>query len=37
MLATFSQPNTGVNLNLQQPFYQTMAYGLNISPMGSGV
>jgi hypothetical protein len=36
-LATFSQPNTGVNLNLQQLFYQTMAYGLNISPMGSGV
>jgi hypothetical protein len=26
-----------VNLNLQQPFYQTMSYGPNIPPMGSGI
>jgi hypothetical protein len=31
------QLNLGVNSNLQQPFYQTMAYGPNIPPMGSGV
>jgi hypothetical protein len=31
------QPNLGVNSNLQQPFYQTMVYGPNIPPMGSGV
>jgi hypothetical protein len=37
MLANMSQPNPMVNLNFQQPYYQTMAYGLNITPMGSGV
>jgi hypothetical protein len=37
MLANMSQPNPVVNLNFQQPYYQTMAYGLNITPMGSGV
>jgi hypothetical protein len=26
-----------MNLNLQQPFYQTMAYGPNIHPMGNGI
>jgi hypothetical protein len=36
-LANVSQPNPGVNLNFQQPYYQTMAYGPNIPPMGSGV
>jgi hypothetical protein len=36
-LANVSQPNLGTNLNLQQPFYQTMAYGPNIPPMGSGI
>jgi hypothetical protein len=28
---------TNPNLNFQQPYYQTMAYGLNIPPMGMGV
>jgi hypothetical protein len=36
ILANVGQPNPGVNLNLQQPFYQTMAYGPNIPPIGSG-
>jgi hypothetical protein len=37
LLANVSQPGTWGNLNLQQPFYKTVAYGPNISPMGSGV
>jgi hypothetical protein len=37
ILSNMGQPNPGANLNLQQPFYQTMAYGPNIPPMGSGV
>jgi hypothetical protein len=28
---------TNRNLNFQQPYYQTMAYGPNITPMGTGV
>jgi hypothetical protein len=32
-----TQPNLGVSPNFQQPYYQTMAYGPNISPMGMGV
>jgi hypothetical protein len=37
ILTNVGQPNPQVNPNLQQPFYQTMAYGPNIPPMGSGV
>jgi hypothetical protein len=37
VLANVSQPSQGVNLNLQQPFYQTMSYGPNIAPMGNGI
>jgi hypothetical protein len=37
MLANVNQPNSRVNLNLQQPFYQTMAYGANMSLTGSGM
>jgi hypothetical protein len=37
MLANVSQPNPGVNLNLQQPYYQTMAYGPKIPPMGNNI
>jgi hypothetical protein len=36
-LLNVGQPNLGVNSNLQQPFYQIMAYGPNIPSMGSGV
>jgi hypothetical protein len=36
-LANVSQPNPRVNLNLQQPFYQTMAYERNVHPMGSDI
>jgi hypothetical protein len=32
-----TQPNPGVSPNFQQPYYQTMAYGPNISPMGMDV
>jgi hypothetical protein len=32
-----TQPNPGVSPNIQQPYYQTMAYGPNIPPMGTGV
>jgi hypothetical protein len=32
-----TQPNSGVSPNFQQPYYQTMAYGPNIPPMGTGV
>jgi hypothetical protein len=28
---------TNPNLNFQQPYYQSMSYGLNIPPMGTGV
>jgi hypothetical protein len=28
---------TNPNLNFQQPYYQTMAYGLNIPPTGTGI
>jgi hypothetical protein len=34
LLAHTTQPNLGVSLNFQQPYYQTMAYGPNIPPMG---
>jgi hypothetical protein len=37
VLANMGQRNMGADLNLQQPFYQTMAYGPNIPLMGSGV
>jgi hypothetical protein len=37
MLANVNQGSPRANLNLQQPFYQTMAYGPNIPPMGNGV
>jgi hypothetical protein len=37
MLANVNQPSSGFNLNLQQPFYQTKAYGPNMTPMGSGM
>jgi hypothetical protein len=36
ILANHSQSSPGGNLNLQQPYYQTMAYGPNIPPMGNG-
>jgi hypothetical protein len=36
-LANVSQTNPGVNLSLQQPYYQTMAYRPNIPPMGCGI
>jgi hypothetical protein len=36
-LVNVSQPNHGGSMNLSQPFYQTMAYGLNMPPMGSGI
>jgi hypothetical protein len=32
-----TQLNPGVSSNFQQPYYQTMAYGSNIPPMGTGV
>jgi hypothetical protein len=32
-----TQPNLGVSPNFQQPYYQTMAYGPNKPPMGTGV
>jgi hypothetical protein len=32
-----TQPILGVSPNFQQPYYQTMAYGPNIPPMGTGV
>jgi hypothetical protein len=32
-----TQLNPGVSPNFQQPYYQTMAYGPNIPPMGTGV
>jgi hypothetical protein len=32
-----TQPNPGVSPNFQQPYYQTMAYGPNIPPMGTAV
>jgi hypothetical protein len=32
-----TQLNSGVSPNFQQPCYQTMAYGPNIPPMGTGV
>jgi hypothetical protein len=31
------QSSPEVNLNVQEPFYQMMAYNLNIPPMGSGL
>jgi hypothetical protein len=36
-LTNVSQPNPGANLNLQHPFYHTMAFGPIAPPMGSGV
>jgi hypothetical protein len=35
--ADVSQLNLGVSPNFQLPYYQTMAYGPNIPPMGTGV
>jgi hypothetical protein len=35
--AHVTQPNPGVSPIFQQPYYQTMAYGPNIPPMGTGV
>jgi hypothetical protein len=32
-----TQLNPGVSPNFQQPYYQTMAYGPNIPPMGTAV
>jgi hypothetical protein len=37
ILDNVNQPNPRSNLNIQQPFYQTIAYGPNMSPTGSGV
>jgi hypothetical protein len=37
VLANVSQGNTGANLNLQQPYYQTMAYGPSMQPSGNGI
>jgi hypothetical protein len=37
ILTNISQTGPGANLNLQQTYYQTMAYGPNIPPTGSGV
>jgi hypothetical protein len=37
MMINDSQPNSSDNHNLQQPFYQTIAYGSNIPPMGNGM
>jgi hypothetical protein len=37
VLANVNQSNSGVNLNMQQPFYQTMAYRSNMHPTGNGV
>jgi hypothetical protein len=37
VLANVTQSSPGMNLNVQQPFYQTMAYGPNIPPTGSGI
>jgi hypothetical protein len=37
ILANLNQSSPGGNLNLQQPYYQTMAYGPNIPPMGNGM
>jgi hypothetical protein len=36
-LAHTTQPNPSVSPNFQQPYYQTMAYGPNVPPMGTGV
>jgi hypothetical protein len=35
--AHVTQLNLGLSQNFQQPYYQTMAYGPNIPPMGTGV
>jgi hypothetical protein len=35
--AHITQPNPGISPNFQLPYYQRMAYGPNISPMGTGV
>jgi hypothetical protein len=35
--AYVTQPNLGVSPNFQQHYYQIMAYGPNIPPMGIGV
>jgi hypothetical protein len=37
MMVNVSQPSGSSNPNLQQPFYQTVAYMPNIPPMGNGV
>jgi hypothetical protein len=37
MMINVSQPSSSSNPNPQQPFYQTVAYGPNIPPMGNGV
>jgi hypothetical protein len=35
--AHVTQLNLGVSPDFQQPYYQTMAYGPNIPPVGTGV
>jgi hypothetical protein len=35
-MVNINQPGQGGNPILPQPFYQTMAYGPHMSPMGSG-
>jgi hypothetical protein len=35
-LANVNQGSQGGNLNFQQPFYRTVAYGPQISPVGNG-
>jgi hypothetical protein len=35
--AHVTEPNPSVSLNFQQPYYQTMAYGPNMPPMGTSV
>jgi hypothetical protein len=36
MMVNVSQPGQGGSPNLPQPFYQTMAYRPQMSPLGSG-
>jgi hypothetical protein len=37
ILSNVGQSSPEANLNVQEPLYQTMAYSLNIPPMGSGL
>jgi hypothetical protein len=36
-MINISQPSSSAGPNLHQPFYQTVAYGPNIPPIGNGV